>query len=347
MGGNNRLFTYFVVVLSNFAITVHATNTETDTLRLVHLLYRHGDRSPAHSYPGNPVKESDWPQGFGQLTQIGIQQSYFLGNLLRKRYLKTGFMKLSYEASEIYVRSTDKDRTLMTAYSVLAGLYPPNGTQVWNKQLPWQPIPVHTVPLVDDYLLRDDAPCPKFDRLVKEFRKNSKELKEFIFKNQDLIKLIHIKTGMPADPLSLFRVLDPVHCERIHEKDFNLTLADWVKNDTIAGRLLEARNFVSKIRFATPEIARLRADCPDINCPLESFKSLMKDMMPVDIKQECELESNVPTKTVDKSSHLVIGIAVLACLAGVLLITLIAVTVIFRKQDRHVYTYRPLPIDTI
>ena len=57
-----------------------------------------------------------------------------------------------YVIIQVYVRSTDVDRVLMSALSNLAGLFPPNGSQVWNSDLLWQPIPVHTVPEDSDYV---------------------------------------------------------------------------------------------------------------------------------------------------------------------------------------------------
>uniref|UniRef100_A0A8C6Y2T1 acid phosphatase n=1 Tax=Naja naja TaxID=35670 RepID=A0A8C6Y2T1_NAJNA len=111
-------------------------------------LYRHGDRSPLSSFPKNSVKEDAWPRGYGQLTKTGIQQAYNLGQWLKDRY--KNFLSPSYKPKEIYVQSTDYDRTIMSAEVVLAGLFPPSAEEEWNPDIHWQPIPVHTVPLSEE-----------------------------------------------------------------------------------------------------------------------------------------------------------------------------------------------------
>uniref|UniRef100_A0A803SPT5 acid phosphatase n=1 Tax=Anolis carolinensis TaxID=28377 RepID=A0A803SPT5_ANOCA len=112
--------------------------------QLFHQVFRHGDRTPISTFPTNPVKEDVWPQGYEQLTKIGIQQHYSLGQYIRKTYSK--LLSEEYKRKEIYVYSTDYDRTIMSAQANLAGLFPPVGKQIWNNKLLWQPIPVHTMP---------------------------------------------------------------------------------------------------------------------------------------------------------------------------------------------------------
>uniref|UniRef100_A0A8D2Q8Q2 acid phosphatase n=1 Tax=Varanus komodoensis TaxID=61221 RepID=A0A8D2Q8Q2_VARKO len=130
-------------------------------------VYRHGDRSPVSSFPTNPVSEDVWPQGYGQLTKIGMQQQFRLGQSIKLRY--SNFLSSEYKRKEIYVRSTDYDRTIMSAQVNLAGMYPPTGSQSWNSAIYWQPIPVHTVPRSQEKLLSYPIEgCPRFYKLLKE-----------------------------------------------------------------------------------------------------------------------------------------------------------------------------------
>ena len=84
-------------------------------------MFRHGDRSPIGTFPTDQYKESDWPQGYGQLSivrvlghrppvyslihcimQLGMQQEEMLGSLLRKRYVTdTNFLNSSYRRVEV------------------------------------------------------------------------------------------------------------------------------------------------------------------------------------------------------------------------------------------------------
>ncbi|XP_036188507.1 prostatic acid phosphatase isoform X6 [Myotis myotis] len=68
-------------------------------LKFVTLVFRHGDRSPIETFPNDPIKETSWPQGFGQLTQLGMEQHYELGEYIRKRYGK--FLNESYKHQQL------------------------------------------------------------------------------------------------------------------------------------------------------------------------------------------------------------------------------------------------------
>ena len=112
-------------------------------------LIRHGDRTPIHEIPKSP---HTWKEGLGELTPEGMKQEFQLGVELRKRYIdQYHLLPPRYLAETIYVRSTDLNRTLMSAQSLLLGLYP-LGT---GSSLPaaFQPIPIHTVPKLQDDLL--------------------------------------------------------------------------------------------------------------------------------------------------------------------------------------------------
>ncbi|XP_063293752.1 lysosomal acid phosphatase [Pelobates fuscus] len=238
---SHPLRTLTVLLLALLAVT--APCTQARELRLVTLVYRHGDRSPVKAYPKDVHQESAWPQGFGQLTQVGMKQHWDLGQELRKRY--SGFLNESYNRHEIYVRSTDVDRTLMSAEANLAGLYPPAGSQVFNPNISWQPIPVHTLPESQDHLLKYPLlPCPKYLKLQEETRLSP----EYIQKtkdNKEFLQMVANETGLSDYSLeSVWSISDTLFCEKTH----NLSLPVWATPDVLA-RLSDLKDFSFRFLF--------------------------------------------------------------------------------------------------
>uniref|UniRef100_A0A8C8AKR6 acid phosphatase n=1 Tax=Otus sunia TaxID=257818 RepID=A0A8C8AKR6_9STRI len=148
---------------------------------LFYQVFRHGDHTPQEFFPTDQHKEVARQQGYGQLTKLGIQQQYELGQYMQRRY--SYFLSVVYKQCEIYIQSTDCDHTLMSAQASLAGLYPPTQGQIWNPRILWQPIPVHTVPLSHDNLLYlPFSHCPKYNELLRETfatRDFQKQLKQY------------------------------------------------------------------------------------------------------------------------------------------------------------------------
>jgi lysosomal acid phosphatase len=89
------------------------------------------------------------------VTPNGLKQSYDLGVYI-KNYYKS-FLDPVYSSYNLYARSTDWDRTLLSAETFLAGVYQPmNGTQwPWNQAMfpNWLPIPVHSRAIDTDPVL--------------------------------------------------------------------------------------------------------------------------------------------------------------------------------------------------
>nr|CAD7463397.1 unnamed protein product [Timema tahoe] len=103
--------------------------------------------------PGSALFHSQWSKvisnGPGSaLFPKGKMSMFELGKLFRQRY--QGFLSRLYSPKEMHMESSANDRCLMSAELVLAGLYPPIGSQVWNHDLNWQPIPVHSTPRLQD-----------------------------------------------------------------------------------------------------------------------------------------------------------------------------------------------------
>ncbi|KAJ8680223.1 hypothetical protein QAD02_016010 [Eretmocerus hayati] len=206
-------------------ILVSQGSSDVDLGRVVfaNILFRHGDRTPLDPYPNDPYRnESLWPVPFGQLTNLGKHQHLKLGQWFRNRY--NHLLPKKYSLYDIYVRSTDVDRTLMSAEANLAGLYPPTGDQTWDLKN-WMPIPVHTVPSEDD-VLAGKKYCDKYNYELQKVL-TSPEMQALNEENAELYKYLSEKSGKS---IATLEELEYLFNTLMIEEKFNKTLPDWTKS---------------------------------------------------------------------------------------------------------------------
>ncbi|ENN74139.1 testicular acid phosphatase homolog isoform X1 [Dendroctonus ponderosae] len=203
----------------------------------IHVLFRHGERSPTSTFPNDPHKNYNWEGGLGQLTNRGKLQMYSLGQHLRNYY--SDFLPKYYWPADVNVSSSPVERCLVSAQFVSAGLFPPHDGLIWNPDLLWQPIPTHYLPRDQDNLLAMKSNCTEYD---KEFAgvQNSTKMQQYNEKYQELYKFLTDHTGRTVNNIehveSLYNTLE------IYQMN-NMSLPYWV-NDTLMAqmRIIGAQN---------------------------------------------------------------------------------------------------------
>ncbi|RZB39347.1 venom acid phosphatase Acph-1 [Asbolus verrucosus] len=241
-----------VVFFAVIALGVHSSaNDETKELQLLHVIVRHGARSPADTYPKDPyVNLTFYPVGWGQLTNQGKLDMYNTGKFLRERYGK--FLGTHYYPKQYYTQSTDVDRTKASLQMINAGLWPPEADQKWGP-LDWQPIPVHSEPLAQDQLLLVRRPCAQYhlelDRVMQ-----TEEIQNKLKENEELFKELSEITGKTVEN---FDDVQDIYTTLRAEEAFNLTLPKWTKN-YYPDKLLPPTIFSYVLNAYTDRLKRLK-----------------------------------------------------------------------------------------
>lgn len=165
---------------------------------------RHGARAPLVKYSWD---QSEWQRGLGELTPEGIRQHYLNGVEFRSRYIiDNQLIDKQYNSSQVYFRSTDVNRTIVSAMSQLMGFFPegPKLSENFNPVPPlesaeipsiieslgshplpnnFSPVPIHIVSNKYDSLLLGYYPkvCPYILKILD----NAKNSEEYLAKKKD------------------------------------------------------------------------------------------------------------------------------------------------------------------
>jgi lysosomal acid phosphatase len=141
----------------------------------------------------------------------------------------------------------------MSALADLSGFYQPVGNDVWNPDLSWQPIPVHTVPEKLDEVLAAKKECLVYDYELKKLYK-SPEMKAYDKKFKPIYKYLTQHTGKVVD--SFQSVQNIFSCLFIEEKN-NFTLPEWTKK-VYPDQMFEISGLSFAIKTYTKVLARLK-----------------------------------------------------------------------------------------
>jgi len=95
----------------------------------------------------------------------------------------------------------------MSAEVNLAGLYPPVQSEVWDDNIQWIPIPVHTIPWKQDNVLKASKYCPRYEYELEKLLA-SPEMKRIRKENAKLFEYLTMHTG---DNISTFKAVQRLY----------------------------------------------------------------------------------------------------------------------------------------
>lgn len=137
--------------------------------------------------------------------------------------------------------------------SNLAGFYPPKDQDIWNPDILWQPIPVHTTPAKMDKVLYAGKPCPRYDYLHKKYLETP-EHRQLNKKYKKVFEYLTENSGKTVNSMkTVLQLYSCMNIERIHNK----ILPNWTVS-VFPSPMDEISAISFQTATATREMARLQ-----------------------------------------------------------------------------------------
>ncbi|GJQ82959.1 hypothetical protein Trydic_g5958 [Trypoxylus dichotomus] len=196
-----------------------------DDLVMVHVLFRHGQRTPDVStvYPKDPYRnETYYPYGLGALTNEGKYTQYRIGQALKERY--GNFIGI-YSQDKVHSLASPFKRTKISALLVMAALFSPVGLERWNYKLDWQPVDYDYFPRNEDLIFLHGLNCQRYIDLTNE--QLYKAIDEGKFGNyRDIAEYLSYYSGWNAsNPEVAFNIYSSL----LTEQEWGFQLPEWTE----------------------------------------------------------------------------------------------------------------------
>eukprot|EP01017_Pseudomicrothorax_dubius_P010186 TRINITY_DN13607_c0_g1_i1.p1 TRINITY_DN13607_c0_g1~~TRINITY_DN13607_c0_g1_i1.p1 ORF type:complete len:438 (-),score=104.89 TRINITY_DN13607_c0_g1_i1:117-1430(-) len=227
-------------------------------IAFVYEFSRHGARSPMY----DTWDAKNWTLPKEELTAGGMRQHFLIGLELNHRYYVQAqlFDKNQTLTRQVSVRSTDIDRTLMSAQSQIYGFLLQKGPKFNNRdqvsaaQPPlnlshlvqlkrtalgfhalshdYLPIPIHTIPEGMDYVAIPEKVCPRLQQLIDSAPSTDvyKSVEARLRDNGFYEQFANL-SGTPLDQISLDFLQaywDTIECDETEAR----ALPEWLDNST-------------------------------------------------------------------------------------------------------------------
>ncbi|EDK31768.2 histidine phosphatase family (branch 2) protein (macronuclear) [Tetrahymena thermophila SB210] len=222
----------------------------------------------------------------GELSEVGIRQLYELGRIMRLKYVEQEqFISEKFKHQELFIRSTDKSRTLTSAQSFLQGLYPQDtGPQIPQNiadqtqylfppherpsnfkpykgsesiQNRIQPIPIHTVEFNrDKFLLNAESDCWKLESIRKQYQEieMNKQINFFQEELNQFLKIVQDK-DLLLDMVQIHKYIDGLICNEFNGLELP---KDWKENKQFQKKMKDIYTLVFHLYyFGNEEATRL------------------------------------------------------------------------------------------
>ena len=245
---------------------IYAQSTKDQPDQVI-ILFRHGSRGPTSN-----IYDPSWPTYLlGELTPTGMRQHFYLGTQLREKY---SYLIPEYNPDNFYVRSTELNRTIMSAESFFLGFFPfgtgPNITNLSSEfdtppynisnsvktkiealgsiALPfnYRPVPIHVVEEEEDYLLYSFSPeaCPLVTTMQASAEQNEEEIQFQILMNSTLNLIINLTNTTSFNLTNLGTLWDTLHCDIYAGKQIPSDYAEIQSNSNLWRNLTFIHNYL-------------------------------------------------------------------------------------------------------